>query len=483
MTTDEYPSLAFLIDGEWVSGGGRETRPVVDPARAETIAELPIATAADVDSATDAAARAFRSWRRVPAIERARLLLDIATRLRREETRLAAILTREQGKRLPEALQEVRSSADTFEWMAEEGKRAYGRIVPSRTPDTDQFVYLEPVGPVAAFSPWNFPAVLGARKVATALAAGCTVVLKPAEETPGLWIALAALCVEAGLPAGVLNVIYGVPADVSSRLIADARIRKISFTGSVQIGRQLAMQAAAVSKRATLELGGHAPVIVTGDIDVERVVELTVAAKYRNAGQLCLCPTRFYVHDSVYDRFVARLGARTAALKVGDGADPTTDMGPLANPRRVEAMRSFCADAAKRGGRIVSGGEVPAGRHVGWFWAPTVIADVPDDARAMAEEPFGPLALVTRYARLDDAIARANATEYGLAAYAFTRSLNDARAIEQGVEAGNISLNTYAISAPEMPFSGVKSSGPGSEMGREGLLDHLHPKAVVRALA
>jgi succinate-semialdehyde dehydrogenase/glutarate-semialdehyde dehydrogenase len=411
------------------------------------------------------------------------MLLGIAALVHRDETRLAAILTREQGKRLPEALQEVRSSADTFEWMAEEGKRAYGRIVPARTPDTDQLVYLEPVGPVAAFSPWNFPAVLGARKVATALAAGCTVVLKPAEETPGIWVALAALCVEAGLPAGVLNVIYGVPGEVSSRLIADPRIRKISFTGSVLVGRQLAVQAAAVSKRATLELGGHAPVIVTGDIDVERVVELTVAAKFRNAGQLCLCPTRFYVHDDVYDRFVARLGARAAALKVGDGADPDTDMGPLANPRRVDAMRAFCADAVQRSGRIVSGGKVPPGRDVGWFWAPTIIADVPDDARAMTEEPFGPLALVTRYSRLDDAIARANATEYGLAAYAFTRSLREARAIEHEIEAGSISLNTYAISAPEMPFSGVKSSGPGSEMGSEGLLDHLHPKAVVRAVA
>ncbi|NUZ07707.1 NAD-dependent succinate-semialdehyde dehydrogenase [Piscinibacter koreensis] len=483
MTTQSYPPLALLIDGTWVAGGGRETRPVANPASAETFAELPIATLADIDAAGEAAARAFRSWRRVPAIERASLLLSIARLVRRDEARLSAILTREQGKRLPEALQEVRGSADTFEWMAEEGKRAYGRIVPARTPDTDQLVYVEPVGPVAAFSPWNFPAVLGARKVATALAAGCTVVLKPAEETPGIWVALAALCVEAGLPPGVLNLVYGVPAEVSSRLIANPRIRKISFTGSVAVGRHLAVQAAAVSKRATLELGGHAPVIVTGDVDVDRVVELTAAAKFRNAGQLCLCPTRFYVHDDVHDRFVARLGARAAALRVGDGADPATDMGPLASSRRVEAMRAFCADAVDRGGRVVSGGKVPAGRDAGWFWAPTVIADVPDDARAMVEEPFGPLALVSRYSRLDDAIERANSTEYGLAAYAFTRSLNDARAIEHGVEAGNVSINTFAVSAPEMPFSGVKSSGPGSEMGREGLLDHLHPKAVVRALA
>jgi succinate-semialdehyde dehydrogenase/glutarate-semialdehyde dehydrogenase len=392
-------------------------------------------------------------------------------------------VTREQGKRLPEALQEVRNSADTFEWMAEECKRVYGRTVPARTPDVDQFVRLEPVGPVAAFSPWNFPAVLASRKVATALAAGCTVVLKPAEETPGILVAISRLCVEAGLPAGVLNLLYGVPAEVSSRLIAHPAMRKVSFTGSVPIGQQLAAQAAALMKKATLELGGHAPVIVARDVDVERVVDLAVAAKFRNAGQLCICPTRFFVHASIYDQFVTRFAARASALRVGSGLDAAVGMGPLANARRVEAMRSFCADAAERGAQTVCGGEVPADRERGFFWAPTVLADIPDDAQAMQREPFGPLALMTPFEDIDEAIARANATEFGLAAYAFTRSLRDAHALEHGLEAGNVSLNTFAISAPEMPFSGHKHSGLGSEMGREGLLDHLHVKAVVRALA
>jgi succinate-semialdehyde dehydrogenase/glutarate-semialdehyde dehydrogenase len=483
MSVEAYPRLELLIDGEWITARSRRTQPVINPATGAHLADLPLATVEDIDRAAEAAARAFRSWRTVPAIERAAILQAIAGGIRRDEQRLATILTLEQGKRLSEALQEVRNTADTFEWMAEEGKRAYGRIVPARTRGTDQYVQLEPVGPVAALSPWNFPAVLASRKVATAIAAGCTVVLKPAEETPGIMVAIAQLCVEAGLPAGVLNVVYGVPAEVSSRLIASPHIRKISFTGSVPVGRQLAAQAGAVTKKITLELGGHAPVIVMDDVDVDRVVELTAAAKFRNAGQLCLCPTRFYVHEAVHDRFAERLAARASALRVGDGLDPQVEMGPLANARRVGAMHEFCEDAQAKGSRILAGGRAPRDLKAGFFWSPTVITDIPDHARAMTQEPFGPLALVSRFQRLDEVLERANALEFGLAAYAFTRSLNAAYEIEHGLEAGNVSINTFAVSAPEMPFSGVKSSGLGSEMGREGLLDHLHPKAVVRMVA
>jgi succinate-semialdehyde dehydrogenase/glutarate-semialdehyde dehydrogenase len=306
------------------------------------------------------------------------------------------------------------------------------------------------------------------------------VVLKPAEETPGIMVAMAHLCIEAGLPAGVLNVLYGVPAQVSSRLIASPHIRKISFTGSVPVGRQLAAQAGSVTKKITLELGGHAPVIVMHDVDIDHVVELTAAAKFRNAGQLCLCPTRFYVHEAVHDAFVARLAARASGMRVGNGLDPAADMGPLANERRVGAMHDFCEDAEARGARIVAGGHAPKDAKRGYFWSPTVIAQIPDDARAMTQEPFGPLALVSPFTRMGEVLERANALDFGLAAYAFTRSLSAAYEIEHGLEAGNVSINTYAISAPEMPFSGVKSSGLGSEMGREGLLDHMHPKAVVR---
>lgn len=483
MNVAAYPRLGLLIDGEWITGPSRRSQPVTNPATGEHLADLPLATAEDIDRAAEAAWRAFGLWRQVPAIERAAVLQNIARCVRRDEQRLATILTLEQGKRLPEALQEVRNTADTFEWMAEEGKRAYGRIVPARTRDTEQYVRMEPVGPVAALSPWNFPAVLACRKVATALAAGCTVVLKPAEETPGILVAIAALCIEAGLPAGALNLLYGEPAEVSSRLINSPHIRKISFTGSVPVGRALAAQAGAVTKKITLELGGHAPVIVMDDVDVERVVELTAAAKFRNAGQLCLCPTRFYVHESLHDRFATLLAERAGRLRLGNGLDPQVEMGPLTNARRVAAMDNFCEDARAQGSRILTGGQAPGGLEQGHFWAPTVIADIPDHALAMTQEPFGPLALVSRFQHLDEVLARANALEFGLAAYAFTRSLKAAHQIEHGLQAGNVSINTFAVSAPEMPFSGVKSSGLGAEMGSEGLMDHLHPKAVVRMVA
>jgi succinate-semialdehyde dehydrogenase / glutarate-semialdehyde dehydrogenase len=475
-----YPSLGLLIDGQWITGG-RDTQPVINPADGQEIARLPLATLDDIDHAAEAARQAFRTWRAVPALERGRLLQGIAARIRHDEERLAAIITLEQGKRLPEALLEVRNSADTFEWMAEEGKRAYGRTVPARQAGVDQTVLWEPVGPVAAFSPWNFPAALSTRKIATALAAGCTVVLKPAEETPGILVAIAMLCQEAGLPPGVLNLLYGRPADVSSRLIAHDAIQKISFTGSVPVGRTLATLAAQALKKATLELGGHAPVIVTDGVDVDKVVELTLAAKFRNAGQLCLCPTRFFVQESVYDRFVSALGARAGALRVGHGFDPQVQMGPLAHARRVQAMQDFCDDATAQGARLLCGGRRVGSQ--GEFFAPTVLADMPAQARAMSQEPFGPLALVAPYRDLDDAIARANATDYGLASYGFTRSLDAAHHLQHGLEAGNVSLNTFAVSAPEMPFAGRKSSGLGAEMGIEGLHDHLMPKAVVRALS
>lgn len=483
MPVEPYPRLALLISGEWLTGEGRRAQAVINPATGEHLGDVPLATHEDIDRAAQAAATAFKTWRRVPAVERAAILQSIARCIRRDDSRLATILTLEQGKRHVESLQEVRNAADTFEWMAEEGKRAYGRIVPARTADTDQFVRLEPVGAVAAFSPWNFPAVLAARKVATALAAGCTVVLKPAEETPGIMVAIAQLCMEAGLPPGVLNLLYGVPADVSSRLIASPHIQKVSFTGSIPVGRQLAAQAGAFTKKITLELGGHAPVIVMDDVDVDHVVSLTVAAKFRNAGQLCICPTRFYVHEAVHDRFLNRLASRASELRVGNGLDASVDMGPLANPRRVAAMHEFCEDALALGARILTGGHAPKEQRNGFFWSPTVIADISDHAKAMTQEPFGPLALVARFDNLAEVLTRANSLDVGLAAYAFTRSLRAAYEIEHGLEAGNVSINTYASSAPEMPFSGVKSSGLGSEMGCEGLLDHMHLKSVVRVAA
>jgi succinate-semialdehyde dehydrogenase/glutarate-semialdehyde dehydrogenase len=478
-----YPAPALLIDGEWLPNDGRDMLSVINPATGLEIGQVPVATHDDIDAALAASARGFDKWRQVPAFERAKIMRRIAVRIRENAHSLARILTLEQGKCLSESLQEIDNTADTFEWMAEEGRRAYGRTMPSRTADCDQLVRLEPVGPIAAFSPWNFPAVLAARKVATALAAGCSVILKPAEETPGIMAAIARHCQDAGLPNGVLNLLYGVPADISSRLIESPIIRKASFTGSVQVGRHLATLAAAALKKITLELGGHAPVIVTGDVDVDAVVKLAVAAKFRNAGQLCIAPTRFFVEEGIFEKFVDRFAGAARELKIGPGLDPASRMGPLANARRLAAMQALCDDARTKGARIVTGATSERAAGSGYFWQPTVIADVPHDAHATTQEPFGPIALLNRFSELDDAIERSNALEYGLAAYAFTASLKRAHQLETGLAAGSVSINTFAISPPEMPFSGIKNSGLGYEMGVEGLLEHLHPKAVIRATA
>ncbi|ANN67254.1 NAD-dependent succinate-semialdehyde dehydrogenase [Bordetella bronchialis] len=478
-----YPRLALLIDGEWLDASRREAIPVINPATGERLGELPVATDEDIDRGADAAARAYPGWRDRTALDRGRILARVATLLRDRVDALAGVLTREQGKPLHEAAAEVIATADTFEWMAEEGRRVYGRIVASRFPGAEQLVVQEPIGPVAAFSPWNFPAVLAGRKIATALAAGCPIVIKPAEETPGILVEIARACVEAGVPAGVLNLLFGEPARISERLIARPEIRKLSFTGSIAVGRRLAGLAGSALKRITLELGGHAPVIVCDDADLERAAILGVAAKFRNAGQVCNCPTRFFVQRGVYEAFADRYATLARSLRVGNGLDDGVQMGPLVHARRVQAMREFTADAAGHGGVILAGGEPPreAGQGAGAFWAPTVIAGAGGKARAMREEPFGPLALIEPYTDIEEAVARANATEYGLASYAFTASLASARLLQDRIRAGCFSLNTYAITPPELPYGGVKHSGLGREMGSEGLLEHFETKSIIRA--
>jgi len=481
-----YPEPGLLIDGTWIAASERETLEVRNPANGELLGLLPVATDRDVDRAAEAAARAFGPWSRATALERARVLGRIAAAIRERAGELAAILTREQGKPLHESTAEVQGAADAFEWMAEEGRRVYGRIVPSRQAGLEQLVLHEPVGPVAAFSPWNFPATLATRKIATALAAGCTIVMKPSEEAPGILVAIARLCERAGLPPGALNLLYGRPAPISERLIARPEIRKLSFTGSIAVGRRLAAMAGQALKRITLELGGHAPAIVCDDVDIERVAELAVAAKFRNAGQICNCPTRFFVQEGIFEAFAEAFARRAAALRVGDGLQPATQMGPLIHARRVDAMRELTADALACGGELRSGGDAPErldrGLESGSFWAPTVIARAGGQARALRDEPFGPFALLQPFSELDEAIAAANALDYGLASYAFTRSLARAQEIQDRIEAGCFSLNTFAITPPELPYGGVKHSGLGREMGSEGLLEHFQIKAVIRAV-
>ena len=472
----DYPALALLIDGEWVAGGGRVTEAIVDPANEEIIGQLPHATAADIDRALAAAERAGRDWATVSAYDRAKILRRAADLLRERVETIATWLTLEEGKILAEARAEVLTAADIFEWNAEEGRRAYGRIVPSRTAGQRNLVLKEPIGVVAALAPWNFPAATAARKIAASLAAGCACIAKPAEETPATALALGKALVDAGLPNGVLNILFGVPSEVSERLLRSPIIRKVSFTGSTAVGIQLATLAAADVKRTTLELGGHAPVVIFDDADVDQAVELALAAKYRNAGQICVSPTRFFVQQPVFDRFLSRFAAGSDALAVGSGLQPDSRMGPLANARRLAAMEVLIADAVAEGAQLKAGGTRIGNR--GYFWRPTVLANVPDSARLMTEEPFGPIAIVNSFETIDEALAKANRLRFGLSAYAFTRSAERARRVSDGLRAGVVGLNTFTVTLTEIPFGGIDHSGDGREGGIEGLESYLATKTV-----
>lgn len=473
----DYPAPKLFISGIWRMASDGNTHPVLNPATGQTIADLPVANTADLDEALAAADAGFKVWRKTSAYDRARILHD-AARLMRERARyIGAVSTTEQGKPIAEATAEAVASADIFDWFAEEARRAYGRIVPSKHPGVRHLVFKEPIGPVAAFSPWNFPTTIPSRKMAAALAAGCSVIIKPAEEAPGSCLELARCLDEAGLPKGVLNVVFGVPASISAHLIASPVIRKISFTGSTAVGKHLARLAADVMKPTTMELGGHAPVIVFEDADLDLAVRMS-AGKYRNAGQICIAPTRFYIHDSLHDAFVERFSDYANGLKVGDGLDPTTGMGPLANGRRVTAMGDFIGDAIERGARVAAGGEGLDGP--GNFWRPTVLADVPNAARIMNEEPFGPVAATQRFSGFDEVVAEANRLPYGLAAYAYTRSARTAADIGDALQAGMIGINFSILTGPETPFGGIKESGHGSEGGHEGLEAYLVTKYVAQ---
>jgi succinate-semialdehyde dehydrogenase/glutarate-semialdehyde dehydrogenase len=464
-----YQKLALWIDGEWIAGDGREVLPVVNPATGEPLAELPRATAADLDHALAATERGYRVWKGVSSYERAKVLRRAADLMRERDASIGRTLTLEQGKPLAEAIAEVRNSADIFEWFAEEGRRSYGRIIPARAATTRQMVVREPVGPVGLFTPWNFPASMPAKKIAAALAAGCSCVVKPSESTPGTCLALAQALHDAGLPAGVLNVVFGRSAEVSAHIIGSSIIRKISFTGSTEIGKKL----------AELASRGHAPVIVFDDVDIERVTELAVASKFRNAGQVCVSPTRFYVHKGVYDRFSQGFAERASRLRVGDGLAPDSQMGPLANARRLDALADLTADAIAKGAKLLTGGQRIGNR--GYFWQPTVLGDVPESARIMQEEPFGPVVPIVPFSDPDEVLARANGTPFGLASYVFTGSHEKAMRLADGLEAGMVGHNTFNVSLPEAPFGGVKESGYGSEGGVEGLEPYLVTKFISSA--
>ena len=466
--------LALFINGSWKIGEGRDLFAVLDPANGKTIGEVPMASPADLDEALDAADKGFVLWRAAPAEQRGAVLKQAAALLRERVEPIARLLTMEQGKPLAEARAEVLSSAQLFEWCGEEATRIYGRTL-VRPTGQRALVTRQPIGPVAAFSPWNFPVYLMAKKLGPALAVGCSVVAKPPEETPGCTGALMRCLADAGLPAGVAQLVHGVPDAVSRHLLASPVIRKVSFTGSVSVGRHLMRLAADGLKRVTMELGGHAPVLVFADCDLDKTLDLVVPQKFRNAGQVCVSPTRFYVQEPIYDRFVAGFAERAKAVTTGHGLSADTRMGPLANARRPGAIAALVEDAAAKGARVLAGGKRGAD---GFFFEPTLLADVPDSADIMANEPFGPVAVTAPFSTLDDAVEKANRLPFGLAAFAFTEGLRTANLLGDAIEAGMVGINTFAVGAVDAPFGGVKDSGFGSEGGLEGMDSYLVTKAI-----
>jgi succinate-semialdehyde dehydrogenase / glutarate-semialdehyde dehydrogenase len=467
-----YPDLQLFIRGEWKSMDGQ---PVINPADESVIGTVPHAGRAELDAALAAATEGFRVWRNTSAAKRADIILRAARLIRERVEDVAVAMTLEQGKTVAEARLEVLRGCDIIEWDATEGRRVYGRVIPGE-PGMRHTVLRQPVGVVAAFSPWNFPLASPARKVAGALSAGCSIILKASEETPAGAVQLVHAFNDAGVPPGVVNLVFGTPSEISEYLIPQPAVRLVTFTGSIAVGKRLAAMAGGHMKPAIMELGGHAPVIVCEDVDPIKTAATSVLGKMRNAGQVCVSPTRFFVHTAIYERFATAFAEKAAAVKVGDGLDPANQMGPLANPRRLEAMDAFVADAKAKGARLLAGGSRLGNR--GYFFPLTILADVPQDARAMHEEPFGPLALLSPVRTLDEAIERANALPYGLAAYGFTHSASHAERLAEGVEAGNISINHFVASIAETPFGGVKESGFGREGGTEGLQCYTVAKNV-----
>jgi succinate-semialdehyde dehydrogenase / glutarate-semialdehyde dehydrogenase len=474
-----YPKVKMFIAGEWTEGRSGKAEKVLNPATGLPIGDTPHASRHDLDRALEAAKTGFETWRRLSAYDRYKTMRKAADIIRSRVADIAQIMTLEQGKPIIESTGEATLAGDLIDWFAEEARRAYGRIVPARFGNVAQLVVKEPVGPVAAFTPWNFPINQAVRKISAALAAGCSIIVKGPEETPASCMELVRAYADAGVPAGVVNLVFGVPSEVSEYLVPHPIIRKISFTGSTVVGKHLAALAGAHMKRVTMELGGHAPAIVFEDADVDNAAKILSANKFRNAGQVCVSPTRFLVHESVYESFVDKFVAAAKGLKVGNGLDKDTRMGPLANPRRVDAMESLVADAVQRGAKVRTGGKRIG--NEGFFFEPTVLTDVSREARLMNEEPFGPIAPITRFKDYGEVVAEANRLPYGLAAYAYTQSTKTMAAIGADLESGMVSINHHNLALPELPFGGIKDSGYGSEGGLEAIEGYLNTKLVTQA--
>lgn len=476
MKTFTYDPLYLFINGTNVTAGDRDTVAVINPANGTTLGRLPLATDADLDLALDVARDSFEIWRNTVPAERARIMKNAAALMRERAEHIATLMTLEEGKPLAESRDEVLRAAEYFEWFAEEARRINGRVVPANRPGVLQMVKKQAIGPVAAFTPWNFPAITPARKLSAALAAGCSVILKPGEESPATALALARCLDDAGLPKGVLQIVFGVPDKVSAKLIASPVIRKVAFTGSIPVGRLLSERAAAGVKPITLELGGHGPVLVFEDADIEAAATGGAANRFRGTGQICISSTRFLIQRGAYDRFVELFVAATEKLIIGEGLEEGTQVGPLASQRQLDKMASLVADAVAQGAKVLTGGKRID--RPGFFFEPTVLADVPMTARIMHEEPFGPIAVMRPFDTQEDGLAEANRLPYALSAYAFTRDARTAIDVGDRLEAGMIGINQYRIIATELPFGGMKESGHGSEGGTEGIGHYLTNKFI-----
>ncbi len=471
-----YPDVKLFIAGEWRDAKEGNTMPIIDPATEEEIGRLAHATRPDLDAALESADRGFQLWRHTPAFERYKTMRRAADLLRERKDAIAWLMTREQGKPLAQSGMEIAAAADTIDWFAEEARRTYGQVIPARAAGVTQMTMKLPVGPVAAFTPWNFPINQIVRKLCAALATGCSIIVKAPEETPASPAELIRVFADAGVPADVVNLVYGVPAEISEYLIPHPVIRKISFTGSTPVGKHLAALAGQHMKRATMELGGHAPVLIFNDADVDKAVSIMAPTKLRNAGQVCVSPTRFLVQDKIADRFLDGFIGAMKKAKVGNGLDADTEMGPLANERRIPAIEEMINDATSKGGTVATGGERIGNK--GYFFQPTVLTDVPTDARMMNDEPFGPLAIVNRFSTYEDAITEANRLPFGLAAYAFTSSGETQSRLGEEVESGMLTINHVGLALPEVPFGGVKDSGYGTEGGSEAVDAYLETRLV-----
>lgn len=477
---DRASSLGLFINGELHGADGRDTRDVINPATEDVVGQLPIATTEDLENALAAAARGFIVWSNTSAWQREKVMRRAAALIGERKEQLARLLTCENGKPLGDSMAELERVVEVIEWCAEEGKRTYGRVLPPRAHGMLSTTLKRPIGPVAAFAPWNFSAFMVARKIAAALAAGCSIIAKPAEETPSVCLGIAQAFADAGLPAGVLNVVFGLPSHISEHLIKSAVIRKVSFTGSVPVGKLLTKLAAEQMKPVTMELGGHSPLVVFDDVNVEKVAAMCAAFKFRNAGQVCLSPNRIFVQEGIFDQFVEHFVSATGRMKVGNGMDASVQMGPLTNVRRLEAAQRFVEEALGVGATVRSGGRRIGVR--GYFFEPTVLTNVRDSASIMYEEPFCPVAPIVPFSDLDDVVRRANAVDYGLAAYAFTRSIRRAASITEAFDAGWIGINHFAPALAELPMGGTKQSGIGYEGGPEGLDAYMHIKSLNQAL-